>query len=357
MMLCIPTWCLPALLSTLLTTSGPGGSMLVLAGSLKSYYVVPRDDHDDSDSDSDDDDKSSTHHHGSSTSTASARTTVGSGSSATITGSASKSTSTASSSGNKITSHGAVAGIVIACLLFILLLICFTCWCRRRRRTRQQQAQAAATPEMKEHTNSTTPLLVQQRPPNPRSRSIAATDSDAVPGPLYFADSPGRRETEAVHNVGPSTETDDGRSLLPNPYDGDTPPQPPPRDLLLASPTSPTGPTAWSYSTPTQDASTAASSRLSRRVSAAPSAWTRDELQSDAASASSVVPLLARGDTQTSRFTVSSSLHEEMAGYQKRLEAHHRKESEDAVMREQGIGAGASVPADPPPVYSAAVDM
>nr|VWO98327.1 Calcium dependent mitochondrial carrier protein [Ganoderma boninense] len=159
-----------------------------------------------------------------------------------------------------------------------------------------------------------------------------------------------------MHNAAPSAETDDGRSLLPNPYDGETPPQPPPRDLL-ASPTSLTGPTAWSYSTPTQDASTSASSsRVSRRVSAAPSAWTHDELHSDAASASSVAPLLARGDTQTSRLTASSSLHEEMTGYQKRLEAHHRKESEDAVMRENGIRAGA-VPADPPPMYSAAVDM
>lgn len=254
-----------------------------------------------------------------------------------------------------------LASTHLKAVLFILLLICFTCWCRRRRRTRQQQAQAAAmaaaTSEMKEHTHSSTPLLVQQHPPNPRSRSIAATDSNAVPGPLYFADSPGRRETEAVHNAAPSTETDDGRSLLPNPYDADTPPQLPPRDLLFASPTSPTGPTAWSYSTPTQDASNAASSRVSRRVSAAPSAWTHDEPHSDAASASSVAPLLARGDTQASRLTASSSLHEEMAGYQKRLEAHHRKESEDAIMREQGIGVGASVPADPPPVYSAAVDM
>ncbi|PIL34216.1 hypothetical protein GSI_03927 [Ganoderma sinense ZZ0214-1] len=360
MLLRVPTWCLPILLSTLLTASGPGRATLVLAGSLRSYNVAPRDDSDDSDSDSDDDDKSSTHHHGTSTSAASGRTSVGSGSSATITASASESTITASSSGNKITSHGAVAGIVIACLLFILLLIYFTCWYRRRRRTRQQQAQAAAmaaaTPEMKEHTHSSTPLLVQQHPPNPRPRSMTATDSDTVPGPLYFADSPRRRETQAMHNAAPSTDTDDGRSLLPNPYDGETPPQPPPRDLL-ASPTSPTGPTAWSYSTPTQDASTSASSRASRRVSAAPSAWTHDELHSDAASASSTAPLLARGDTQTSRLTTSSSLHEEMTGYQKRLEAHHRKESEDAVMREHGIGTGANVPADPPPVYSAAVDM
>ncbi|KAI1796464.1 hypothetical protein LXA43DRAFT_987764 [Ganoderma leucocontextum] len=362
MLLRVPTWYLPALLSTLLTSSGPGGAVLVLPGSLKPY-VVPRDDNDDSDSDDDDD--TSTHHHGSTTNTASAsgRTSIGSGSSATITGSASKSTGTASPSGNGVTRHGAVAGIVIACLLFILLLICLTCWCRRRRRTRaQQQAQAAAiaaaAPEMKEHSHSSTPLLVQH-PPNPRPRSMAATGPiDTVPVPLYFSDSPGRRETQDLRNVAPGT--DDGRPL-PNPYDGETPPQPPPRDLLLASPTSPTSPTAptaWSYSTtPDESRYASSSSRVSRRESAAPSAWTHDELHSDAASASSEAPLLARGDTQASRLTASSSLHEEMAGYQKRLEAHHRKESEDAIIREHGIGAGSSVPADPPPVYSAAVDM
>ena len=97
-------------------TTDPGPSPCSL------HTVIYRDDHDDSDSDSDDDDKSSTHHHGSSTSSASGRTAVASGSSATITGSASKSTSTASSSGNKITSHGAVAGIVIACREWSILL-------------------------------------------------------------------------------------------------------------------------------------------------------------------------------------------------------------------------------------------
>ena len=210
---------------------------------------------------------------------------------------------------------------------------------------------------MKEHSHSSTPLLVHsnQPPPNPRSRSIAVTD--AVPGPIYFSDSPGQREmSQAVHNAAPSTGTDDGRPL-PNPYDGDTPPQPPPRDLL-ASPTSPTSPTvstAWAYSTSPGDAS--ASPHVSRRTSAAPSAWTHESLHSDAASASSEAPLLARGDTQASCLTASSTLHEEMAGYQKRLEAHHRKESEDAIMRDHGIRAGSSVPADPPPQYSAAVDM
>ena len=126
---------------------------------------------------------------------------------------------------------------------------------------------------------------------------------------------------------------------------------------IRTCPISSASPTTWTYAMSPGDGDASASSHVSRRESAAPSAWTHDSLHSDAASASSQAPLLVRGDTQASRFTASSTLREEMAGYQKRLEAHHRKESEDAAMREHGIGVGSSIPMDPPPQYSAAADM
>ena len=230
-------------------------------------------------------------------------------------------------------------------VLLVLLIVCY-CYCRRRTKTRKRAkaaAAAAAAPEMKENLVST-PLLVQH-PPNLRpSSTVASSPTSTVPGPLYFSDSTGRRATQEYRNVAPGT---DDATPLPNPYDGDTPPQPPPRDNVPSSPTSPSYPTSLHASS---------SSHVSRRQSTAPSAWTHDELHSDGHSGSSSgAALLARGGTQTSHPTTSSSLHE-MAGYQKALEAHYRKESEDAVMREHSIGEGSSVPADPPPMYSPSVE-
>ncbi|TBU43393.1 hypothetical protein BD309DRAFT_960755 [Dichomitus squalens] len=312
----IPNWYLLALLHAVFASSGRAASLA--SRSIKLYVRDDDDDGDDSDSDDGDDSGHARHHGG-------------------------------SASSSHGLSKGAMVGIVIGCLIALLLLFLFVVCCIRRRRAKaRKQAQAAAVtaaaPEMKENLAST-PLLVQH-PPNLRPRStIASSPTDIIPGPLYFSDSIGRRATQEYRNVAPPT---DDSAPLPNPYDGDTPPQPPTRDDFLSSPTSPSYPTSPYASS---------ASRISRRQSTAPSAWTHDELHSDASSGSgSGALLLARGGTQTSRLTTSSCLHEEIAGYQKALEAHYRKESEDAVMREHRIGEGSSVPADPPPMYSPSVE-
>lgn len=267
-------------------------------------------------------------------------------------------------------------------VLLLLLIILLGSWCLRKRRHKLRAQEAAAlaaaatAPPMKEKETATVPLLAQQHPNTLMPGSGTATsptDSDTVPDNLYFSESTGRRGTQEMRNVPPRIND---TTPLPNPYDGDTPPQPPPHnDEVISSPTSPVSgaavsrytsyqgsttssnrysraPSAW-----TQDESAAAlltrggrhasysgsESHSSNRRSSAPSAWTHDE---------SAVALLSRGDTQTSRHTASSSLTEELAGYQKALEAHHRKEEEEAVVRESRVGEGSAVPSDPPPVYS-----
>lgn len=64
---------------------------------------------------------------------------------------------------------------------------------------------------------------------------------------------------------------------------------------------------------------------------------------------------LSRGLTQTSHRTTAttgtrSSLHDEMAAYQKRLEIHHEKE-----MNTRDDVGGSGMPSDPPPVYQEAI--
>lgn len=234
-------------------------------------------------------------------------------------------------------------------MLLLLLLILLACWCTRRRRSRSQQrtnlavAAVAPAPPTKEHPS--TRSADGNHPLTIRPQSIVAQPSvNAVPGAAIFADSMGRRETHELRNVspsGPAPAASTESIVLPNPYEQDTPPAPPPRDsdIMMASPTSPVSRYASLYSTasPTEH-----SHSRSYSYSAAPSAWTHDD---------SAEPLLSRGATQTSRLTASSSLHEEMAGYQKALEAHHRKEQDEAQRREDRIGEGSAVPEDPPPVY------
>ena len=252
-------------------------------------------------------------------------------------------------------SKGAIAGIVIGCceynpdtllrsclprmlvLLFLLFLILCMC-CYRRRRTRTQvkldnkarEAGFSTTP-MKEVTSS--PLLSQHT----HSGSMVHSSPVVAAGAPYFSDRAVSRDPQVLRNLPPEASRETIETL-PNPYDGDTPPQPPPRDDLSA--TSPTSPVSRHTSSSWYGDST----HSSNRRSTAPSAWTHDE---------SGVPLLSRGTTHTSHRTTSSSLHDELSGYQKALEAHHRKESEDAAIREERIGEGSGIPADPPPLYTA----
>ncbi|KAI0702944.1 hypothetical protein C8T65DRAFT_260502 [Cerioporus squamosus] len=234
-------------------------------------------------------------------------------------------------------SGGAIAGIVIGVILLLVLLVLLGLWClRRRRRARAQQAAvltaAAAAPSMRE--TSTAPLLVQHPTSLQPKSPVAPSPTDStIPGRVFFADTPGRPGigTQEMRNIAPGALD---TASLPNPYDGDTPPQPPPRDAPPC-PTSPVSPVSRYASL------NSSSLYSSNRQSTAPSAWTHDE---------SGEALLSRGATHASRVSTSSSLHDELSGYQKRLEAHHRKEEEDALRQQLGEGSG--VPADPPPVYS-----
>ncbi|KAI0829682.1 hypothetical protein BC628DRAFT_1408523 [Trametes gibbosa] len=284
---------------------------------------VPRrgrdDDDSDSDSDSDDDgddgDNNTQQHH-------------------------SKGCPTIDSPGQHNLSSGAIAGIVISILLLLLLLILLACWVqRRRRRSRSQQhaevamAAAAPPPPTKEYPSSRSNANdihpTARRPPSIVAPHLVNTLLDAAV-----------LQTRQLNDI-PAAGAESSESIeLPNPYERDTPPTPPPRDDTGTSLTSGMSRYASLYST--ASGPTEQSHSHARSYSVAPSAWTHDD---------STAPLLSRGTTQASRLTASSSLHEEMAGYQKALEAHHRKEQDEAQQREGRIGEGSAVPEDPPPVY------
>ncbi|RPD78225.1 hypothetical protein L226DRAFT_558240 [Lentinus tigrinus ALCF2SS1-7] len=306
----IPKWYLLALLYAFLASTGR-------AASISSPRLTARgddsDDDDDGDSgdDSDGDGDGNQHHR-------------------------------AGSSGNgngTLTKHrisgGAIAGIVIGVLLLLVLLI-LGCWClRRRRRARSEQAAvlaaAVSAPSMTE--TSKAPLLAQHPASLQPQSPIGTSPTGTIAGDMFFT-GPTERQgggTQEMRNIAPGALD---MTPLPNPYDGDTPPHPPPRD----EPPSPTSPGS---SMSRYTSLNSPSLYSSNRQSTAPSAWTHDE---------SGMALLSRGPTHASRVSTVSSLHDELSGYQKRLEAHHRKEEEDAVRRQLGEGSG--IPADPPPVYS-----
>lgn len=183
------------------------------------------------------------------------------------------------------------------------------------------------------------PLLSHPHSLRPGSLSVSSP-TDIVAGAAYFSDSTEHRSPQEPRNVPPAaapSRPSHESDTLPNPYESDTPPCPPPRDET--APLSPTATTSRRASSSWMGDS----SHSSGRRSTAPSAWTHDE---------SGVALLSRGTTQTShRTSASSSLHGELAGYQKALEAHHRKESEDAAIG-GGLGESSRVPVDPPPQYT-----
>lgn len=179
------------------------------------------------------------------------------------------------------------------------------------------------------------------------SSLVTQASSYAIPGPVVYSDTLGRGQTRELRNLPPPVAGSLDSIALPNPYEAGTPPVLPPHDEP-ASPTSPVSRYASVYSTssPTEGSGSHSHAR-SYSYSAAPSSWTADD---------SGTPLLSRGTTMASRLTAGSSLHEEMAGYQKALEAHHQKEQDDAQHRENRIGEGSAVPEDPPPVYSDRAD-
>ncbi|KAI0371146.1 hypothetical protein BV20DRAFT_1051894 [Pilatotrama ljubarskyi] len=272
------------------------------------------DDSDDDDDDDDDDDSSSQHHRACSTTVA-----------------------------QHGISKGGVAGIVIGCLLLLVLFILLGCVFVRRRRKPQQQvgtaavAPAAAASSMRERTlNGQHPFAPP--PTSMGTRPLVDTVLAAAPSSGNME----RPQTRELANIPPIAESSESIPL-PNPYEQDIPPRPPPRDRTSAPPPSSVSRYASLYSTASTTSPNPYSAHSrSYSYSGAPSAWTHDD---------SAAPLLSRGTTQASRLTTSSSLHEELAGYQKALEAHHRKEEDDAQQREERIGEGSVIPDEPPPVY------
>ncbi|KAI9067137.1 hypothetical protein FKP32DRAFT_1588949 [Trametes sanguinea] len=224
-------------------------------------------------------------------------------------------------------SKGAIAGIVIGCLVLVALLILLGWWCMRRRRTRSQQrldVLAASTPQMREG--------VQANQHNVSSAPIVPGSAHTPPG---LNNAARQQQPQVLSNVQPGRPSVEFLTL-PNPYERDVPPPPPPHDDV-PSPTSPlsrrVSASAYTNTSP---------SSHSHSYSAAPSAWPFED---------SSEPLLSRGPTQASRLTASSSLHDDLVGYQKALEAHHRKVEEEAVQGEGSSGRGRGLPEDPPPVY------
>lgn len=231
--------------------------------------------------------------------------------------------------------------------LLALALLLFCCWRRRQAQHRQHTAEATAVSggekglqashaEIGAMNSSHANVLSTLRPHS----GIDSLSPSILP---LLANHDHSEETEDHHqpvtyrNLQRSTSS----SSLPNPYDSynanrNLPPVPAAGDrdhaastaALLATPSATT-----SYS-PTDSSSLSDSRRPSYTA------------------------ILSRDFTQTStasRLSSGSTLHSEIATYQKRLEAHHEKEM--AVMREEadegnegGIG-GSSIPLDPPPSY------
>ncbi|KAH9892866.1 hypothetical protein C8Q73DRAFT_699702 [Cubamyces lactineus] len=272
-------------------------------------------DHDDDNGDDGDDgdgDDSSQHHHANST--------------------------TQQSSG---VGKGAIAGIVIGCLVLLLLVGLLGWWCVRRSRRQARLRYPVAvtvpnpppmrqTPSFPIQGNSYNPFALQPQPVS------ALSPAHAMPSAILFSDGAPLGRTQDGSPV-VATHTSPASDSLPNPYEQDIPPPVPPRDrrhvLSLASTSEPTS----------MDTSTSPTSHSRPySYSAAPSAWTHEE---------SSAPLLSRDSTQVSRLTASSSLHQEIVGYQKALEAHYQKVQDDAQGRSGGIGGSSTLPEDPPPVY------
>ena len=254
--------------------------------------------------------------------------------------------------------------VVLGVLTFLALLIC--CWMRYRRRrtirsgfdTNMLSAVAVdKAPAPSPHSSSTDPdraHLLDAAPnvhPSLRPGSTYNSSMPSLPMLAAYASlgTPYARamttERESVPRAMPTTSVpattmrDIGNrrsasiSSLPNPHSAqpstsghpevnierELPPLPP-------SPTSPVSPSASGYDYPAQSLSYA--SPLSQIADLSRS-------QTRRTSSSSGTGLVPR-----------SSLHEEMAVYQKRLEVHHEKEILDA----QG-GSGSGLLTDPPPVY------
>ncbi|CAL1707029.1 unnamed protein product [Somion occarium] len=227
-------------------------------------------------------------------------------------------------SGSSRLSGGAIAGIVFGIFVFILLVgAIFLLWWRRRR-------QLAARNNSRDSSQSTAALVsnapVSTQPAFARRPTSIPWISPILPTTGEIAG--------GAHTAGQGTahrRLSGSANTFPNPYDTiyhDDPPQ---------SPSSPTSPNHQRDLPPLPEGAA-----LPRPTSTTSSTF---DAPSTAPSSFPYSALSHQPEAGTSSNTVAAENEALlMTSYQKRLENHHRKESEDAVL-------GRGVPADPPPEY------
>lgn len=239
-------------------------------------------------------------------------------------------------------------------MVFLGVLIFVLFWWRKRAKQRQLREGLAelgigekptAEPEIR--LLSDAPATAEPFSPNlppPPMLFGALQPHDTHSQPLLAANA-------NVGNVNAHHRASSSVGTLPNPYDGYVDLSDPFGRSLPSLPENISSQTALQMHPQTDSAALndtiLAAVTASSRASQAPSAWrasaTPSTNYSDAANsrASSMT-----GVSSASVPTEEAALLGEMSSYQKRLESHHRKESEDAVE------VASRIPADPPPSYS-----
>ncbi|KIP06602.1 hypothetical protein PHLGIDRAFT_13763 [Phlebiopsis gigantea 11061_1 CR5-6] len=231
---------------------------------------------------------------------------------------------------------GAIAGIVLGIFFGLLLLIFLLFFLRRRRRQRQLQLEdgaAAALVGTEPERKGGGALVAPASRGMPRTyTNIRPTSSNSLPTTEMSSTVPlvagaivsrhGRAGSDTPLNRSASV------SSLPNPHEDeaaadpddirnrDLPPTPNPLNLRDLGP-----------------------HRASTAFSATTSSYPPSSFFDPVAE-------LTRGSTSRTATSRASTLHSEMASYQKQLEAHHEKE-----MQVRDDAGGSRVPLEPPPEY------
>jgi len=248
-----------------------------------------------------------------------------------------------SGSGHHGLSKGAIAGIVVGAILFVLLLalLAFCCW-RRRTRTEKSvyskplpspptthTAAVNTTPIRQISTAPVIPIPAFLQPSSPtaaNTRGISTRHAHSLPFSTSSQDVPSA-ETAPLLNVPPSHSSLSGSlstvTTLPNPYEALYPDQ------------------------GVEPSHTSRHSTTIRSLASLPDSVQAMSVGHHSPTTLGAVPL---EDLELGGFNDAGSsepvLLGEMTRYQKRLEEHHRKESESAA-------AGTGSQLDPPPEYSA----
>ncbi|GJE94902.1 hypothetical protein PsYK624_110780 [Phanerochaete sordida] len=230
-------------------------------------------------------------------------------------------------------SGGAIAGIVVGVVLGSLLLLLILFWLHRKRRQQRVRLEdgtavlAAASQGIRgPHGAHATGSASAMRTYGNMPPSTAEVGSGAVMPLVAAAALASRGKQPSGANITRSAT----RSSLPNPYDANDEP-------LLAN----TNRVNRDRDLPPTPAHYANAPTTS--LSGSPSSF-------PAASDANVAAFLARENTNRTTRTSASTLHDEMAAYQKRLEAHHEKEMQ--VRDDHSVdGPSSMMPLEPPPEY------